>query len=68
VNTEGEWKSQWEYNYTFIINKSGENFKLAFLLFTTPTDDYDSDENYKDIMEEKINSAYRETHLFVTVI
>ena len=67
VDIEGSWEPQWECNYTFSINKSGENLKLAFLLFTAPTDTYSYDEDYNNIIEEKIDSAYRETHLFITV-
>jgi len=67
VYIEGSWEPQWEYNYTFSTDKKGEDLKLAFLLFTTPTDTYSSDEDYKGIIEENINSAYRETHLFITV-
>jgi uncharacterized membrane protein len=66
VDVEKTWKPQWEHNYTFSINKIGE-FKLAFLLFTTPTDAYDPDEDYKDIIASKITNAYRETHLFINV-
>ncbi len=67
VDIEGSWEPQWEYNYTFSIDKKGEDFKLAFLLFTAPADTYSYDEDYSNIIEEKIDSAYRETHLFVTV-
>ena len=63
VNIEEPWEPQWEYNYTFNINKKG-NFKLAFLLFTTPTEDYSYDKDYKDIAKQKIDSAYREVHLW----
>ena len=66
VKIEGEWKPQWDYNYTFNIDKKG-NYKIAFLLFTTPTDTYNHDIDYKDSIAEKMTSAYRETHLFVTV-
>ena len=67
VDIEGSWEPQWEYNYTFSIDKKGEDLKLAFLLFTTQTETYDYNEDYKDIIEENINNAYRETHLFITV-
>ena len=66
VDVEKTWKSQWEHNYTFSIDKKGE-FKLAFLLFTTPTDIYNLDEDYKDIIATKITNTYRETHLFINV-
>jgi PKD repeat protein len=57
---------QWKYNYSFIINRSG-TFKLAFLLFTTPTDDYMIDEDYQDKAENILTRAYRELHLWVDV-
>jgi uncharacterized membrane protein len=63
----GSLEPQWEYNYTFNINRQGY-FKLVFLLFTTTTEDYNNDEDYKDIAEQKINSAYRENHLWINVI
>jgi hypothetical protein len=40
---------------------------MTFLLFTEPTDEYDPDVDYKDIAEDKINSAYRELHLWIEV-
>ena len=67
VDIEAAWEPQWEYNYTFNIIQKGEDFKLAFLLFTTPTDSPLYNIDYKDRVAEKITNAYRETHLFVTV-
>ena len=67
VDIEAAWEPQWEYNYTFNISQKGKDLKLAFLLFTTPTDTYNHDIDYKDSIAEKITNAYRETHLFVTV-
>jgi len=66
VNIEEPWHPQWEQNYTFNINKDG-NFKLAFLLFKTTTEDYSYDKDYKDTAEEKINSAYRDVNLQINV-
>ena len=66
IDIERAWESQWEYNYTFSISKKG-NFKLAFLLFTEPTEEYYHDVDYKDIAKEKIDDAYRETHLWLSV-
>jgi uncharacterized membrane protein len=67
VKSEAVWKPQWEYNYTFNINKKGEHLKLTFLLFTTQADTYNHDIDYKDIIADKLINAYRETHLFVTI-
>ena len=66
-NEEGSWKPQWEKNYTFSIDKKGQ-FELVFLLFTTPTDTYSQNDDYINIIENKINNAYREIHLFISVI
>jgi len=67
VDIEAAWEPQWEYNYTFNISQKGKDLKLAFLLFTTPTDASLYNRDYKDGIAEKMTSAYRETHLFVTV-
>ena len=67
TNIQGVWEPQWEYNYTFNVNKKGENFKLTFLLFKTPTDDYIYNKDYKDITEQKLISAYGETHLWINL-
>ena len=66
IDIEGAWEPQWEYNQTFSIDKTG-NFKLAFLLFTKATEEYSYDIDYKDIAKEKIDSAYRETHIWIQV-
>ena len=70
VDIEQSWKPQWEHNYTFNINRSG-TFKLAFLLYTKPTDNYIHDKDYKDIADTKIDTtnstAYRMLHLWITV-
>ena len=59
-------KAQWEYPYSFSTNKTGL-FKLTFLLFTTSTNDYIKDLDYKETAQEKISTAYRETHLWISV-
>jgi len=59
-------ESQWEYNYSFSLHQVG-NFKLAFLLFTTPTEHYTLNKDYKEKADQLIKSAYRELHLWVTV-
>jgi uncharacterized membrane protein len=64
---EKGWKSQWSYNYTFNITKKGENLTLAFLLFTKPTDNYDYDNDYKDIIKQKIDNSYEELHIWINV-
>ena len=58
---------QWELNYSFSINKTGE-FKLAFLLYITPGEKYDFEKDYNDIAKQKIESTYREVHLWLKII
>jgi len=62
------WGLQWEYNYTFSTTKTGKDLKIAFLLFTVPTDEYEYDFEYRDIAEQKFNSAYKIAHLWIDVI
>jgi len=62
ITTDKEWKSQWEYNYTFQIKRRGE-YKLTFLLFTTPTPDYHYYEDYRNLAKQKIQYAYGRTYL-----
>jgi len=64
IDTPG--KPQWEYNYSFSLHQVG-SFKLAFLLYTTPTKDYTPNEDYNDTADQVLNSAYRDVHLWVTV-
>ena len=66
INIEEPWQSQWTYNYTFAVDTPGE-FKLAFLLFTTLNSPYATNVDYHEIANQKINSAYRENHLWITV-
>lgn len=57
---------QWLYNYSFRINRTG-SYKLTFLLFTTPTEEYNKDVDYREISEKKIRTAYREAYLWINV-
>ena len=66
VNLDTLEESQWEYNYSFSVSQRG-SFKLEFLLFTTPTGSFTSNEDYKDIAEQILNSAHRELHLWIMV-
>ena len=65
LNIEESWEPQWDYNFTFNIKKG--DFKLLFLLFTTPTGEYTTDVDYKDIAKQKISSAYRRSYLWISV-
>jgi uncharacterized membrane protein len=66
MDIEESWESQWEKSYIFNITRKGD-FKLAFLLFTESTPNYSSSKDYNDIAKEKIESAYREIHLWISV-
>jgi len=65
TNNKSQMKN-WVYNYTFTINTSGE-YKLEFLLFQTPTYDYNNEIDYKDRIYSIINDSYRELHLWLNV-
>jgi uncharacterized membrane protein len=67
ADIEKRWEPQWEYNFNINITRQG-NFKMAFLLFLKPTENYNYSKDYEKLTEEKINNAYRETHLWVTVV
>ena len=67
INTDKAWSSQWEYNYTFNINKTGDNLKLVFLLYKTETIQYYQNIEYKDIIDDKINNSYEDLYLLIKV-
>jgi len=66
INIQENWQPQWTTNYTIHIDTHG-TFKLAFLLFKTPTPLYITNTDYHEIAEQKINSAYLENHLWITI-
>jgi uncharacterized membrane protein len=70
INLENFSESQWEYNYTFHINRKG-NYKLVFLLYTNQTQNYIKNEDYKTIAAEKVDeehtTAYRSIYLWINV-
>lgn len=70
INIEETWQPQWETNYTITINRTGE-FKLVFLLYTTQTESYEKDVDYKVIASDKFDSeqtdSYRSVHLWLTI-
>ena len=66
VEDEKEWEPQWEYNYSFTLNRRGL-LKLVFLLFTSPPKSYIKGVDYRDQAEEILDSAYKELHLWVNV-
>lgn len=70
IDLEGNSTKQWEYNYTFHINRTG-SFKLVFLLYTAQVHHYSKDVDYVanalEIVDEGNTTAYRNLHLWVTV-
>ena len=66
VATEQPWTVQWQKNYTVAITKKGD-FKLSFLLFTTPVETYNQGEEYVHIAAQKLENAYRELHLWLSI-
>jgi len=66
ADIEKPWQPQWEYNYSFNIMKKGE-FKLLFLLFIGETDTYSYEQDYRDIVQQKINASYRATNIWIDV-
>jgi uncharacterized membrane protein len=66
IDIEGPWQPQWETNYTFAINHIG-TFKLAFLLYDTEENIFNPDTDFSPDPEEKLSSAYRDTHLWLTI-
>ena len=67
INLESDWNAQWTYNFSLIINKKGDNLKLAFLLFKSKTDNYIKNQDYSNIAKTKINNAYRDVYLWIKV-
>jgi uncharacterized membrane protein len=70
INLENFSESQWEYNYTFHINRLG-HYKLIFLLYTNQTQNYIKNQDYKTVATEKVDedhtTAYRSVYLWINV-
>jgi len=64
ITNEKNQINNWECNYTFTIDKIGY-FKLTFLLFTSPSEDYDTTKDYKDSISQIMNNSYRNLHLWL---
>lgn len=67
ADIEKKWKTQWETNFTLNIKRKG-NFKLDFLLYQKPTEYRFYEIDYAEQASDIINSAYREAHLWITII
>jgi uncharacterized membrane protein len=66
IDINREWTYQWEYNYSFNINKTGF-YKMSFMLFRENTQDYDTSQDYADIIKEKLGRAYLMCHLYIEI-
>jgi uncharacterized membrane protein len=70
INLENVSEIQWEYNYTFHINRIG-HYKLVFLLYTNQTHNYIKNKDYKTIATEKVDedhtTSYRSIYLWINV-
>jgi uncharacterized membrane protein len=70
INLENTSESQWEYNYTFHINRIG-HYKLVFLLYTNHTQNYIKNQDYKELAIEKVDedhtTAYRTLYIWINV-
>lgn len=70
INLEEMKTTQWEYNYTIHIDKTGK-YKVVFLLYITPTPTYSKTQDYRTIATEKVDSdhttAYRNLYLWINV-
>ncbi len=66
LDIETAWAPQWEHNFSYALTKSGLG-KLMFLLYANYTDEYLPGQDYVGIAEEKINTAYRELHLWLGI-
>ena len=60
------WQPQWEYLYNFSVNKTGR-YTLMLLLFTSPAPEYNKLQNYKDIAETEIQSAYESIYIWLNI-
>jgi uncharacterized membrane protein len=70
IDLEGNSTKQWEYNYTFHVDRKG-NYKLVFLLYTTQVYHYSKNVDYISLATEKADSehttAYRNLYLWINV-
>ncbi len=60
------WQPQWEYIYTFSVNRTGR-YTLMFLLYTSPALDYSPLKNYKDIAASEIHSASQSIYIWLNI-
>ncbi len=66
IDIEGEWQPQWEENWSFSLPYQGI-YKLCFLLYIDTNNSYQTETDYANIAEQKMNDAYREVHLWITI-
>ncbi len=66
IDIQDSWAPQWEQNLSFSLNHTGM-YKFCFMLYTSTQDKYSHSIDYVDIVDEKLNSVYRELHLWIHV-
>jgi uncharacterized membrane protein len=66
ITNEKNKTKKWEQYYSFVIDRIG-HFKLTFLLFTTPSEGYDPQQDYKNSIHQIMSNAYRNLHLWLYV-
>jgi len=66
VDVEKNWTGQWEHPYSFNKSNSGV-FKVVFLLFKNRVDDFVKGNDYAE-EAERLLQAYREVHIWTTVL
>jgi len=66
IDIEKRWTPQWEYNYSFNINKTGF-YKIAFLLFKENDEEYDYNVDHADIIKKRLDDSYRKCHFYLEI-
>ena len=66
IDIEKRWTPQWEYNYSFNINKTGF-YKIAFLLFKENDEEYDYNVDYQDIIKKRLDDSYQKCHFYLEI-
>jgi uncharacterized membrane protein len=60
-----EWEPQWEFEYMFSFNDTGQ-YQLLFLLFIEEDND-NLFNDYLNTIDYKIDNAYRELHIWINI-
>ena len=60
-----EWRPQWEFEYIFSFNDTGQ-YQLLFLLFIEENND-NLFNDYLNTIDYRIDNAYRELHIWINI-